>query len=110
MHLVVAFFTYHLGMVLAAQCSVLSAIAGMMARGHGVGMPRCAVGCFGGGGGAHVDGGDDGDGFLCDVHPGEDSSGLADAWQPLRQQLWGQVVQVQVQVVLPSGNAPFIER
>lgn len=57
-----------------------------------------------------MDGGDDGDGFLCDVHPGEDSSGLADARQPLRQQLWGQVVQVQVQVVLPSGNAPFIER
>ena len=61
-------------------------------------------------GGTHVDGGDDGDGLPGDVHPGKDGGGLADARQPLCQQLRGQIVQLQVEVVLPTRDALILER
>mmetsp|Transcript_3468 Transcript_3468/g.4859 ORF Transcript_3468/g.4859 Transcript_3468/m.4859 type:complete len:531 (-) Transcript_3468:80-1672(-) len=54
-----------------------------------------------GGDAAHVvvHGGQHGDGLARHVHPREDGRRLADARQPLGQQLGGQVVQVQVDVV-----------
>ena len=57
-----------------------------------------------------MDGGDDGDGLPGDVHPGKDGGGLADARQPLCQQLRGQIVQLQVEVVLPTRDALILER
>ena len=55
-----------------------------------------------GGDAAHVvvDGGDDGDGLPGHVHPGEDHGGLGDAGQPGGQLLWGQMVELQVDVIL----------
>merc|ERR1719204_2507639 len=55
-----------------------------------------------GGDSAHVvvDGGDDGDGFAGDVDAGEDHGRLGDSGQTLGQLLWGQVVQLEVAVVL----------
>lgn len=107
MHLVVQSFTENIEMVLTIDVQWMT-ILDVMAGGSGVGISRCAAGILAGG--THVDGGNDGDGLLGDVHPGKDGGGLADAWQPLRQQLRGQVAQVQVEVVLPSGNALFLER
>jgi hypothetical protein len=47
-----------------------------------------------------VDGGQDRDGLLCDVNSGKDGGRLGDSRKALLQDLGGQVVQVQVDVVL----------
>src|SRR5690349_14387874 len=47
-------------------------------------------------------------GYLCDVHASKDGSRLTDARQPLGQQLWRQMVEVQVDVVLLWTTAPAL--
>ena len=57
-----------------------------------------------------VDRGQHRDGLFGDVHPGEDHGRLRDARQPGGQLLWGQVVQLEVHVVLIGSHAPGRER
>lgn len=53
-----------------------------------------------------MDGGQDGDRLLCDVDSGKDHGRLRDAGQPCGQLLGGQVVKLQVHVVLLRTHAP----
>mmetsp|Transcript_27816 Transcript_27816/g.68381 ORF Transcript_27816/g.68381 Transcript_27816/m.68381 type:complete len:665 (+) Transcript_27816:128-2122(+) len=84
---------------------------GQQPRHHGVGVAVRADGhhlaLVVGGDAAHVvvHGGDHGDGLLGHVHAGEDGGGLGDAGQALGQELRGQVVEVQVDVVLVGAHA-----
>ena len=51
-----------------------------------------------------VDGGQDGDGFLGHIDTGEDGGRLTDAGQPLGEKVGGQVVQMQVDVILLGSH------
>lgn len=53
-----------------------------------------------------MDGGQDGDRLLCDVHSGKDHGRLGDAGQSGGQLLGGQVVELQVHVVLLWTDTP----
>ena len=52
-----------------------------------------------------VDGGEDGDGFPGDVHAGEDHSCLRDSGETGLELLWGQVVELQENVILLRSAA-----
>ena len=60
-----------------------------------------------GGNTAHVvvNGGNDGNGLLGDVHAGENGGGFGNPWKTLRQELRRQVVQVQIDVILILTHA-----
>ena len=55
-----------------------------------------------------VDGGQDGDGFLGHIDAGKDGGRLTDTGQPLGEKVGGQVVQVQVDVILLGSDAPSL--
>mmetsp|Transcript_26177 Transcript_26177/g.71816 ORF Transcript_26177/g.71816 Transcript_26177/m.71816 type:complete len:667 (-) Transcript_26177:261-2261(-) len=55
-----------------------------------------------------VDSGQRGDGFLGDVDAGKNSCRFGDSWQSLRQQVSGEVVEVQVDVILLGADTPSL--